>query len=58
MRFSSRQRGAEETMAYVSYDRAVHATNPVRRLAWGRLFTLAAAIALWAGIIVGARALF
>lgn len=44
-------------MAYVSYDRAVHATNPVRRLAWGRLFTLAAAIGLWAGVIVGARAL-
>lgn len=58
MRFSSRQRGAEETMAYASYDRAVHATNPVRRLAWGRLFTLAAAIGLWAALIVGARALF
>ncbi|WP_395444983.1 hypothetical protein [Caulobacter sp. UC70_42] len=45
-------------MAYVSYDRAVHATNPVRHLAWGRLFTLAAAIGLWAALIVGARALF
>lgn len=68
MRFSSRQRGAEEeTMAYVTYhrtDAAVHATiNPQsklvgRKLAWGRLFALAATIGLWAGLIAGARAIF
>ncbi len=53
-------------MAYVTYHRtdAVHATiNPqskpvVRKLAWGRLFTLAAAIGLWVGLIAGARAIF
>ena len=49
---------AEETMAYIPYDRAVHATNPVRRLALGRLFALAAAVGLWAVIIAGARAIF
>lgn len=43
-------------MAYVSYDRAVHATHTVRRLAWGRLFSLAAAIGLWAGIVAAVRA--
>lgn len=51
-------------MAYVSYDRtAVHATTdqtasrlPWRRLAWGRLFALAATIGLWAGIIATVRA--
>lgn len=62
MRFSSRQRGAEEeTMAYVTYHRtdAVHATiHPKRKLAWGRLFTLAAAVGLWVGLIAGARAIF
>lgn len=45
-------------MAYVSYDRAVHATHPIRRLAWGRLFALGAAVGLWVGIIVGVRAIF
>ena len=44
-------------MAYVSYDRAVHATTPTRRLAWGRLLALAAAVGLWAGIIAGVRAI-
>ncbi|WP_297515468.1 hypothetical protein [uncultured Caulobacter sp.] len=45
-------------MAYVSYDRAVHATaQPRRRLAWARLLALAAAFALWAVIIAVARAL-
>lgn len=58
MRFSSRQRSAEETMAYIPYDRAVHATNPIRRLAWGRLFTLAASVGLWVGVIATARAIF
>lgn len=61
MRFSSRQRGAEETMAYVTYHRtdAVHATTyPKRKLAWGRLFALAGAIGLWVGLIAGARAIF
>jgi hypothetical protein len=61
MRFSSRQRGAEETMAYVTYHRtdAVHATiHPKRKLAWGRLFALAATVGLWVGLIAGARAIF
>lgn len=66
MRFSSRQRGAEETMAYVTYHRtdAVHATihpqskSGWRKLAWGRLFALAATIGLWAGLIAAARAIF
>lgn len=44
-------------MAYISYDRAVHATNPVRRLAWGRLFALAAAAGLWAAVIALVRAI-
>jgi hypothetical protein len=47
-------------MAYVSYRTdAVHATTtnrPRRKLAWGRLFALAAAIGLWAGIIAAVRA--
>ncbi len=43
-------------MAYISYDRAVHATQPVRRLAWGRLFAIAAAVGLWVGIIAAVRA--
>jgi len=58
LRFSSRQRGPEETMAYISYDRAVHATHPIRRLAWGRLFALAATVGLWVGVIAGLRAIF
>ncbi|WP_172274154.1 hypothetical protein [Caulobacter sp. RHG1] len=48
-------------MAYVTYHRtdAVHATiHPQRKLAWGRLFALAAAIGLWAGLIAAARAIF
>ncbi|WP_343699285.1 hypothetical protein [Caulobacter sp.] len=54
-------------MAYVTShrtDAAVHATiNPQsklvgRKLAWGRLFALAATIGLWAGLIAGARAIF
>jgi len=45
-------------MAYISYDRAVHATNPIRRLAWGQLFALAATVGLWVGVIAGARAIF
>lgn len=47
-------------MAYVSYRTdAVHATTtPQRKLAWGRLFTLMAAIGLWVGIIAGVRAIF
>ena len=44
-------------MAYVSYERAVHATTPIRRFAWGRLLALAAAVGLWAGIIAGVRAI-
>jgi len=49
-------------MAYVSYHRtsAVHATTttvPQRRVAWGRLFALAAAVSLWVGIIAGVRAI-
>lgn len=47
-------------MAYVSYRTdAVHATTttqPQRKLAWGRLFALAAAIGLWVGIIAAVRA--
>lgn len=43
-------------MAYISYDRAVHATSSTRRLAWGRLFALAAAVGLWVGIIAAIRA--
>lgn len=47
-------------MAYVSYRTdAVHATTttlPHRKLAWGRLFALAVAIGLWAGIIAAVRA--
>ncbi len=49
-------------MAYVSYDRAVHATTQPaprfawRRLAWGRLFAFIAAIGLWVGIIAAVRA--
>lgn len=54
-------------MAYVSFRTdAVHATTttqshagqPERKLAWGRLFALAATLALWAGIIATARAIF
>ncbi|MBO9546626.1 hypothetical protein [Caulobacter sp.] len=47
-------------MAYVSYRTdAVHATTQSRpKLAWGRLFALAATITLWVGIIAGVRALF
>lgn len=48
-------------MAYVSYRTdAVHATTttPQRKLAWGRLFALAATVTLWVGIIAGVRALF
>lgn len=48
-------------MAYVSYRTdAVHATTtlPRRKFAWGRLFALAATLALWAGIIAAARAIF
>ena len=52
------QRSTEETMAYVSYHRAVHAPHPIRRLAWGRLFALGAAVGLWAGILAAARAIF
>lgn len=52
-------------MAYVSYRTdAVHATTtqiqvPLaqRKLAWGRLFALAATISLWVGIIAGVRAI-
>jgi len=45
-------------MAYVSYRTdAVHAkTTTQRKLAWGRLFALATAIGLWAGIIAAVRA--
>ena len=49
-------------MAYVSFrTEAVHATTTPqiqRKLAWGRLFALAATIALWAGIIATARMIF
>jgi|GEM_PF-2378089 len=54
-------------MAYVSYRTdAVHATTttqsnagqPQRKLAWGRLFALAATLALWAGIIAAVRVIF
>jgi hypothetical protein len=45
-------------MAYISYNTAVHATNPTRRLAWGRLFALAATVGMWVGIIAGVRAIF
>lgn len=47
-------------MAYVSYDEAVHAITrrPQRRLAWGRLFALAATVGLWAGLIAVLRAIF
>lgn len=49
-------------MAYVSFRTdAVHATTttqPQRKLAWGRLFTLATTLALWAGIIAAVRAIF
>lgn len=54
-------------MAYVSFRTdAVHATTTTqshsplaqRKLAWGRLFALAATLALWAGIIAAARAVF
>ena len=49
-------------MAYVSFRTdAVHATTnaqPQRKLAWGRLFALAVTLALWAGIITMARAIF
>ncbi|WP_454713783.1 hypothetical protein [Caulobacter segnis] len=48
-------------MAYVSYRTdAVHATTtqPQRKLAWGRLFALAATVTLWVGIIAGVRAIF
>jgi hypothetical protein len=49
-------------MAYVSFRTdAVHATTNARlhrKLAWGRLFALAATLALWAGIIAAARAIF
>lgn len=49
-------------MAYVSFRTdAVHATTtaqPQRKLAWGRLFALAATLSLWAGIIATARAIF
>lgn len=46
-------------MAYVSYRTdAVHATTiPQRKVAWGRLFALAATISLWVGIIAGVRAI-
>ena len=58
MRSSSRQRGAEEAMAYVSYDRTVHATTiPQRRIAWGRLLALAATLSLWVGVIAAFKAL-
>ncbi len=51
-------------MAYVSFRTdAVHATTTTthaplaqRKLAWGRLFALAAAIGLWVGIIAAVRA--
>lgn len=57
MRSSSQQRGAEEAMAYVSYRTdAVHAKTIIqRKLAWGRLFALAATIGLWAGLIAAVR---
>jgi len=47
-------------MAYVSFRTdAVHATTiPQRKIAWGRLFALAAAIGLWVGIIAAVRAIF
>jgi hypothetical protein len=53
-------------MAYVSYRTdAVHATTTrtqislaQRKLAWGRLFALAATVTLWVGIIAGVRAIF
>jgi hypothetical protein len=47
-------------MAYVSFRTdAVHATTTAqRKLAWGRLLALAATLALWAGIIAAARAIF
>jgi hypothetical protein len=54
-------------MAYVSYHRtsAVHATTTTLpqprsawgRIAWGRLFALAATVCLWVGIIAGVRAI-
>jgi hypothetical protein len=47
-------------MAYVSYDQAVPATaiRAPRRVAWGRLLALAAAVGLWAGIIAALRVIF
>lgn len=47
-------------MAYVSYDEAVHAIvrRPQRRLAWGRLFALAATVGLWVGLAAAVRAIF
>lgn len=58
MWLSSRQRGAEEIMAIVSYNQAatVHATT--RRLpAWGRLAALGLTVGCWATIIAAARAI-
>ena len=45
-------------MAYISYNSAVHATNPTRRLAWGRLLAIAGTVGLWIGIIAAVRAIF
>ena len=48
-------------MAYVSFRAdAVHATTtqPQRKLAWGRLFALAATVTLWVVVIAGVRAIF
>ena len=59
MSSSSHQRGAEETMAYVSYRTdAVHATTTAqRKLAWGRLLALATTVMLWIGVIAGVKAI-
>jgi hypothetical protein len=47
-------------MAYVSYNHAdaVHAAIDRPRIAWGRLAAVAFAVAAWATIIAGVRAVF
>jgi hypothetical protein len=59
---SLRQRGKEETMAYVSYDQApsVGATSRITapRLAWGRIGMIGASLAFWIGLAFAIRAIF
>lgn len=53
--FSLLKRGAEEAMAYISYEQA---SSAAPRFAWGRLGMTAFSLAAWVGLAFAFRALF